>query len=308
MNSPLIFASLASFFLALIKLIAFMMTGSMIVLSSMFDSLVDTTVSLINHQVFKYARKEANVNYPFGRGGVEVVAAVFQGSVILVLAFYVMYESIIRLLTKYDHIEAQNLFLATSVMCFSAFGGLFIHKGLGYWDKKSDQRSLSVAADQGHYMSDVWMNLLGALGLVLVWYSKNPQIDAALGLLSSLFLIHVSYEVLSSSMKDILQESVEVETLQKIADIIMACDEKVLSVHRLRARRTGPSIFIDLHMKLPRQLSLNEAHKIEEKVHAKLTSSFKYSDVIIHLDPDNEKDDDLFEAKYKINERKNPLE
>ena len=76
MNSPLIFASLASFFLALIKLLAFMMTGSMIVLSSMFDSLVDTTVSLINHQVFKYARKEANVNYPFGRGGVEVVAAV----------------------------------------------------------------------------------------------------------------------------------------------------------------------------------------------------------------------------------------
>ena len=250
--------------------------------------------------------KEANVNYPFGRGGVEVVAAVFQGSAILVLAFYVMYESVIRLVTDYNYMETQNLVVATAVMCFSAFGGLFIHKGLEYWDKKSDQRSLSVEADQGHYMSDVWMNLLGAIGLVLVWYSKNPKIDAALGLLSSLFLIHVSYEVLSSSIKDILQESVEVETLQKIADIIMACDEKVLSVHGLRARRTGPSIFIDLHMKLPRQLSLNEAHKIEEKVHSKLTSSFKYSDVIIHLDPDNEKDDDLFEAKYKIIERKRP--
>ena len=236
MNSPLIFASVASFFLATIKLIAFLTSGSMIVLSSMFDSLVDTTVSLINHQVFRSARKEANVNYPFGRGGIEVVAAVFQGSVILVLAFYVLYESSFRILTDYEYIEPKNLSLAIGVMIFSGFGGLFIHKGLEYWEKRSKQRSLSVEADQGHYMSDVWMNLLGALGLVLVWYFKNPKIDAALGMLSSLFLMHVSYEVLSSSMKDILQESVEVETLQKIADLIMACDEKVLSVHRLRAR------------------------------------------------------------------------
>ena len=58
-------------------------------------------------------------------------------------------------------------------------------------------------------------------------------------------------------------------------------------------------------MKLPRQLSLNEAHKMR-RVHRTLIRNFKYSDVIIHLDPDSEQDDDLFEAKYKIQERKNP--
>ena len=174
--------------------------------------------------------------------------------------------------------------------------------------KRSSERSLSVEADQGHYMTDVWLNLFGALGLGLVWYFKNPKIDAALGIVSSLFLLHVSYEVLSSCLNDILQKRVEDELMQDIADTIMDTDKNILSVHRLRARRSGPLLYMDFHMKLPRQLSLGKAHLIEEKVRAKLKKKFTHSDIFIHLDPDSEKDDEIFNRPYKIKERNNPLD
>ena len=76
-------------------------------------------------------------------------------------------------------------------------------------------------------MTDVWLNLFGALGLGLVWYFKNPKIDAALGIVSSLFLLHVSYEVLSSCLNDILQKRVEDELMQDIADTIMDTDKNI---------------------------------------------------------------------------------
>ena len=119
MKSPLIIAATASLGLACLKLLAFSLTGSMIVLSSFFDSTVDSVVSLINHQVFKYARIEADDDHPFGHGGAEVVAAAVQGAIILILGLYVMYESGLRLLYSEDISESKNILIASGVMVFS---------------------------------------------------------------------------------------------------------------------------------------------------------------------------------------------
>ena len=309
MNSPLIIASIASIFLAILKLGAYFATGSMIVLSSFFDSSMDSVISFINHKVFNQARKAADYNHPYGHGGFEVVAAVVQASVIFSLALYVMLKSAMRLINTNTSISIEGSTLkASGVMILAALGGYLIHKGLDYWKENAEERSLSVEADQGHFMTDIWLNLFGAAGLLLVWYFKDSRIDSALGIVSSLFLLHVSYEIFTSCLGDILQTKVEDHILQEIADAIMQSDRHIMNVHRLRVRRSGPTLYIDFHMKLPRQLNLAKAHMIEEKVRAKLTRKYLHSDIFIHLDPDSETDDDIHERSYQVKERKNILE
>ena len=97
-----------------------------------------------------------------------------------------MYESGLRLLYSEVISESKNILIASGVMVFSAFGGLGIQKSLEYWQKRSSERSLSVEADQGHYMTDVWLNLFGALGLGLVWYFKNLKNRCSPSIVSSI--------------------------------------------------------------------------------------------------------------------------
>lgn len=107
---------------------------------------------------------------------------------------------------------------------------------------RENERSLAVLSDRAHYGSDVWTNGLGAVGMLAVWYTGKPILDAAFGLVGSIFLLHAAYPVLIHSTKDILQSQVDPKLQQKIIELALTVDAQIQGIHRLRSRQSGPTL------------------------------------------------------------------
>jgi ferrous-iron efflux pump FieF len=295
---------LFSLFLALLKLAAFLASGSLIVLASFLDSLIDSVISSFNAFVHHSARERPDLEHPFGHGGIEVISSLTQGLLIAGSAVVIFYESFVRISSPHPITEImapREAALAVGVLFFSAIAGGLFSKYLGALERRMSlkfDRSLSVTADRGHYVGDFWTNLLGAIGLALVWYSNIPELDSFFGVIGGVLLFKIAFPILKKGISDILHTNTEPTFQNEIVSIIYKVDKRIKGVHRLRSRHLGPIKFLDFHLKLPSELSLRAAHDIGESVRISIQRRIPHVDVVIHLDPDDEPDDDLWTPAY----------
>ena len=304
-DSPLFLAAIGSLVLALVKAVAFAMTGSMVILASLVDSFVDAVISGVNHRVQKLALEDADEEHRFGHGGYEVISGFIQGSVIALSGLFILWESLRRIAAQLGKDAADPHMLsampvAIGTMLFSAIAGLLIQAWLSRWEKKLSanfERSLSLSADRSHYLADFWVNLAGAIGLTLVWFYEVPWLDSLFGILGGLLTLRTAMPVLRTSFDDILHAELDTATQGQILQTVREADARIHGVHRLRTRRSGPVPFADFHLKLPADLSLEDAHEVEETVKSALRAKIPAIDVFIHLDPDTEPDDEFWDHK-----------
>lgn len=300
--SPLLRAAFFSAGLCLVKFAAFVQTGSLVILASFLDSVVDTIVSYLNSRVHTYALKAPDRQHPFGHGGFEVVASLLQGLFISFSGVFLIFEGVHRLIRPDRAAVPEDLPMGIAVMLLSAVTGALLSIYLKKHEQRMtarNERSLSMTADRGHYLGDFLANLAGAVGLAVVYWTGKPALDAVFGLVGAVGLIHAARPILANSLKDVLHHEMDIDLQKRIVDIIMNHDSRIKGVHRLRTRGLGPSRFIDFHLKLPADLGLEEAHHIGERVMRAIRREIPRSDISIHLDPDTEPDDDLWDPSYK---------
>lgn len=288
--------SILSLILSALKLSAFAVTGSLIVLASAFDSLSDSVISFVNSRVERFARSRPDREHPFGHGGFEVLSGLLQGVVIVLMAAYLGWRSIDAWYGPDIHIEdgRHQLFAGAVLVLATACGGLFSYLLKRTQSKSESRASLSLMADQSHYAGDALYNAAATVGLVIYWVFKEPRIDAACGMLGALLMLRTSFNVFRHSIGDIVHQSVSKSLQETVVSIAKATDPRIISVHRLRVRHLGPLMFVDFHMTLPSELTLQIAHDIGELASDALRKEFPQADVIIHLDPDSEPDDELW--------------
>lgn len=302
-SSPLVYASLLSIVLSVVKAATFVATGSLVVLSSFFDSLADSAVSYINSRVYKWARQRPDKEHPFGHGGIEVISSISQGLLIATFGIILAVQSLDRLLTTTTHtpLKEGNLLGGSIILLFSAFGGLLLQWYLTKAEKKleeNNERSLSITADKGHYQADFWANLISAISLGIVWYTKLPILDGAFALIASALLMKVSYSILKKSLKDVLHQEVDPELQKKIFETVMASDARIKGIHMLRSRQLGPTLFIDFHLVLPSATLVAESYTLVNKTIKELNKKFPSVDVVIHVDPDNIPEESPWKPEY----------
>lgn len=300
-------ASLASAVLFSVKIVMFFFSGSMIVLGSAFDSLSDAFVSFINAKVSIEARESADKDHPFGHGGYEVVGALVQGILILFLGYNLVSESIRKAFgaAAGQPVVTDMLPVASGVLFLSAFAGFAIHMMLDRKHKKierQNQRSLSVESDIAHYAGDMVVNFLSAIGLLVVWYFEAPMMDPILGILAGLWLFKTAYPILKKSFSDIVHKKASKKVQTQIVELVMKSSPLILGIHQLRSRELGPMLFVDFHLKLPRDLLLEKAHDVGDLVVKNIKDVFPRADVIVHLDPDSEDDHTPWEPAYEMPE------
>lgn len=305
-KSGLFFACFSSAALFAVKIVTYGLTGSMVVLGSAFDSLSDAVVSFVNAKISDEAREDPDSQHPFGHGGFEVVGALVQGIIILFLGYNLISESSRKI--AHDSVEDLNferLPYAAIVLAVSALFGFIIHKVL---DKKNqhledeNHRSLSVESDIAHYAGDMVVNLLSALGVLAAWYYNSTLIDFSLGIVSGLWLFKTAYPILKKSFSDIVHAQASPELQQEIVEAVLTCSDQILGIHQLRSRELGPILFVDFHLKLSRSLTLEKAHDVGDLAIAAIKDIIPRADVIVHLDPDSEEDQEEWEPQYTIPE------
>jgi ferrous-iron efflux pump FieF len=302
-NSTLAVAAAASLILAVLKLVAFVVSGSTIILGSLLDSVSDSVISLVNHRLSILARAAPDREHPFGHGGIEVASSLFQG---LVLAGFGVYLTIVSIGRIFDPVpllaDRESFVLAFGILIFASASGYALQwllKRSQRQMQRRGERSLSIAADAGHYEGDFWFNLFNAVGLLAIWFTGEARFDGAFAVIGAGMFIRSSYPVLRQGIRDLLHTEVSPEEQKSLAKLVLAVDTRIEGLHRLRTRRSGPTLFVDFHLKLPAKMPLDAAHAIGEKVAQHIRRNYPRADVVIHLDPDNEPDDDYWDPAYQ---------
>lgn len=268
-------------FLLVLKLYAWLITGSVGILAALLDSLIDLFASLINLFAVRWALVPPDDEHRFGHGKAESLAGLGQAIFIVSSSLFLILASVERLLHPQLIESAQtggmivllSLLITSVLLAFQRY----VVKATG---------SVAIKADSVHYASDVLGYVAIAGGLILHdagWFHVDPIV----GLLIGAFILKSAASIAYESVQALMDHELPDDEQKKVLEIARA-GEGVIEVHDLRTRQSGRTRFIQLHLVFDGHLPLSEAHHLSEQVERKLRSAFRDTDVIIHQDPHTE--------------------
>ncbi len=255
-----IISSVVATLLVLIKLVIGLASGSVAVLASAIDSLLDTLVSIFNFFAIKKAEENPNDTYQYGKGKIQAIAAVIEGTIISMSGLYIIYIGAKKL------IEGSVTSLLTPsivAMTISIIITYFLVKYLLKVAKQTD--NLVIKADALHYKTDLWSNAAVLTALGLVYLTGLDWIDALFGIGIGVYIIYSAYEIIVEGIEILLDRALDGKLVAQIGEIISKHPE-VTSYHWLRTRTDGSTNYVEFHMVLRPSMRLLEAHRIADEV------------------------------------------
>ncbi len=255
--------------LVIVKLTVGIASGSVAVLASAIDSLLDSAVSLFNFFAIKKSEENPDEVFQYGKGKIQSLAGVIEGTVITVSGLYIIYESIKKLIVGST---TELLEPSIMVMIFSIIATYLL---VQYLMQVANQTgSIVIKADALHYKTDLLSNGAVLLALGLVYLTGLHSIDALFGLAIGIYIIYSAYAIIEEGVMMLLDRSLDKEIIEKIDEIISS-QKKVNGYHWLKTRTDGTTNFVEFHMVLRPDMALLEAHQIANKI----------EDAIMELEP-----------------------
>ena len=266
--------------LATMKLVAGLATGSLAVISSAVDSLLDILMSGVNFMAIRQAEQPADDRHPYGHGKFETIATIFQSGVIAVSGGWICIEAVRRLQSGS---VVEKPLGGIVVMVVSLAASLLITRYLRRAAKATDSSALE--ADALHFAMDVYTNLALLLGLLLLYCFNLPWIDPAMSLAVACYILYQAFGLLNHAMRDVLDEQLPEAVRTDIEQLIDTHKGELFDYHNLRTRRAGSQKLIDFHLTVCKHLSVDEAHRITDELEEKISGHVRGSDVTIHIEP-----------------------
>ncbi|WP_417761831.1 cation diffusion facilitator family transporter [Shewanella sp.] len=267
--------------LIVIKLAAWLWSGSASMLASVTDSVADVLASLVNFFAIRYALVPADDDHRYGHGKAEHLASLAQAAFILGSAFFLLLHGGDRLLAP-EPVQHATIGMVVSVIA------IVLTLALVTVQKKAllATDSTVVEADALHYKSDLFLNAAVLLALVLAGYGLWWA-DGLFAVLIALYIGYQAGDLGYRSIQALLDRELDEETRLQIVQIATEC-EHVFGVHDLRTRQSGQTLFIQLHLELDGDIPLRDAHRIAVDAENRIAAVFPNAEVIIHQDPEDE--------------------
>jgi len=274
-------ATFSAFVLAVSKVIIGVMTGSVAVIASAIDSLLDMVISIFNNIAVRVSESKPNSRFNYGKGKIEGLAALFEGLFINASGLYIIYEGFRKII---DHEPIIQINLSIYVMVFSMAVTFALVMFLAYVVKKTNH--LVIKSDLLHYKTDLLTNGAVLVSLIVVKITGWYYIDFILSILIGIYIIKEASEIVKEGFEILLDVSLDFETVEKIKEIIKK-EPLVLDYHCLRTRKSGNRNFVDVHLVLTPDMKLKLAHSIIENVEEKIRKidPDKKWIINIHADP-----------------------
>jgi cation diffusion facilitator family transporter len=260
-----IIASVVATILTIVKFAIGVTSGSVAVLASAIDSLLDTVISVFNFFAIKKSEERATDRFQYGKGKVQAIAAVIEGTIITISGLYIIYEAIRKVVAGS---ETTLLNPAIMVMLFSiGVTFLLVEYLLGVAKKTNN---IVIKSDALHYKTDLISNGVILLSLVLVYLTEWDIIDSIFGFGIGVYIIYSAYEIIEEGVFILLDRALDADIVSKIEQEI----EKhplVNSYHWLKTRTDGSNNFVEFHLVLEPEMTLLEAHHISDVIEDRIS-------------------------------------
>jgi len=274
------YASVAvAFVLISIKAWAVWVTGSMALLATFLDSVLDGAASLVNLVAVRVALAPADKEHRFGHGKAEALAGLGQAVLIGASALFLAFESIGRLL---DPVPVQRSEIGIVVIVVSLGVTLVLVSYQRYVQRLTG--SLAIAADSLHYASDIVLNIGVIVALVIAGIFGVSWADPVIALGLAAWIGSAAWHIVSRSTGELMDKELPLEDRLRIQEIALA-HPQVHTLHDLRTRTAGRTVFIQFHLEIPGDMPLREAHAIADDVEMTIAREFPTAEILVHQDP-----------------------
>lgn len=261
------------------KLVAWFISDSVSILATLVDSSLDVLASVVNLIAVNHALQPADREHRFGHGKAEPLAGLGQSMFIAGSAGILLLQGISRLIHPQQ--ISNGIELGIGVMIFSMLATLGLITFQRYVIRHTD--STAIKADALHYKTDLLVNGSVIIALVLAAYGW-AIFDPIFAIVIALFILYSAWTIVREAIALLMDHELPDEDRQKIRATVLN-NPHAKGLHDLRTRRSGTTVFIQLHLELDETLLLREAHAIADELENAVKALFDDAEVIIHEDP-----------------------
>ncbi len=263
-----------------IKIVAYFMTDSVALLSSLVDSLLDILASLVTLVAVRHAQTPADREHRFGHGKAEALSALAQSAFIIGSAVLLLFEAGNRMVHPRTIVrpEIGVYVIAASIVVTLAL--------VSYqrWVVRQTS-SVAIGADSLHYRADLLLNAAVLAAIVLSSWFGWPYADPIFAALIAFYIAYNAWKIVQDALDMLMDRELPTEDRQNILAIANGHPD-ARHIHDLKTRRSGATTFIQLHLEMDPDLSLLRAHEIADEVEAAIQDAYPEAEVIIHQDPE----------------------
>jgi len=269
-----------AFILIIAKLIAYLLTGSVAMLSSLLDSTVDLVASLVTVYGVASALRPPDHNHRFGHGKAEPLAALTQAAFIVGSSVLLIYQALSYFYHPHD-IEHEDIGYGVMMgaivltMLLVGFQRYVVHK----------TQSMAIGADRLHYVGDLLINIAVIGTFVIYKWTGIRAVDPLFAILISCVLFYNASQIVRDALHVLMDRELPVEDRTKIMDLVRAHPD-VRGVHDMRTRSDSERIFVEMHVEIDGDLKVRAAHKIIDELMKVVRRDYPHADVMIHQDPE----------------------
>lgn len=263
-----------------VKFAAWLATGSVAMLSSVIDSLLDATASLVNLVAVRQAMVPADREHRFGHGKAEPLAVLGQSAFITGSALLLLAEAVRRLIRP---MPVANPPAGIAVMLFAIVATVALVAYQRHVVRRTG--SIAISADELHYRGDLVLNASVIAALVLGGVFGLHILDPLFGAAIGGWIIWSAVRLARLSLTQLMDEELSDDERERIREIAQSHPE-VSAAHDLRTRVAGPTAFIQIHIEMDGEMSLLRAHRVSDEVEAQLRAAYPNAEIIIHQDPE----------------------
>jgi len=266
--------------LVILKVTVGSLTGSVSVVAEGLHSAADLVASIITFVAVKISGRQADEDHHFGHGKYENIAGMAEGLLIFAGAGVIIHEALPKLVSGKG---PETLGLGLGVMALSSLVNYAVSAKLFSVAKETDSPALS--ADAWHLRTDVYTSAGVLGGLVLIKLTGMAIFDPLVALVVAAFIIKAAYEITVEGFAHMVDVTLPEHEMEKIKASILKHGEDFLEFHELRARKSGPQRFIDLHLVMPKDMSLKKSHDFCTLIESEIERELPNSHVLIHAEP-----------------------
>jgi len=270
--------------LIIFKVIVGWLTGSISVLAQAADSLLDLFAGIITFSAIRIAAKPPDAEHPYGHGKVEDIAGVVQGILIFIAGGLIIYSAIVRIIegSSIELTEAGIVMMAVSIVV-----SIFLSRHLSRVSLRTG--SIALEANARNIAADVYSAAAVLVGLAIVRFTGLNIIDSVIAIGVAIYILKIAVDTIRKPISGLLDETLPPSQQAVIEDCLRKHSREVSGFHALRTRRAGSRSYIDLHLVMARDISLERAHQICDRIEVEIQGTLREASVTIHAEPcDNE--------------------
>lgn len=261
------------------KLAAWLAIGSVAMLASLIDSLLDALASVVNLFAVRHSLTPADKEHRFGHGKAEALAGLGQAALIVGSALFLIVESVERLITP-QPIPFGPAGIGVMVLSILLTGALVLYQR--HVIRRTG--SLAISADSLHYFGDLLTNLTVMAALALSSMPGLAWVDPVGALIVAALVLKSAFEIVRGALDHLMDRELADADRDRIKDVVRRHPQAV-AMHDLRTRQSGNQTFIQFHLELDPEMPLRQAHRIADEIEKELLTLFPGAEVIIHQDP-----------------------